>query len=67
MQAKPDSLKWTGGNSTGLIFVKNIYLAAENMKTNFILGGWRKAMWEWNVPLKIKLFTWLLVENKILS
>jgi hypothetical protein len=25
------------------------------------------AMWKWNVPLKIKLFTWLLAENKILS
>jgi hypothetical protein len=64
MQEKPDSLKWTGGKSTGMISVKNIYLAAENMKTNFHLGGWRRAMWEWNVPLKIKLFTWLLVENK---
>jgi hypothetical protein len=67
IQAKQDTLKWAGGNSTGKISVKNIYLASENMKRNYCIGGWRKAMWDWNVPLKIKLFTWLVVENKILS
>jgi hypothetical protein len=32
-----------------------------------VIGGWRKALWSWSCPLKIKLFTWLVVENKILT
>jgi hypothetical protein len=45
-----------------MITVKNIYTATKNVKWNYIFGGWRKAMWEWNVPLKVKPFTWLLVD-----
>jgi hypothetical protein len=67
LQANPDILKWSGDNSTGLITVKNVYLAAATMKWNNNFGYWCMAMWKWNVPLKIKLFTWLLAENKILS
>jgi hypothetical protein len=50
LQANPDLLKWSGGNSTGLITVKNVYLAAATLKWNNNFGGWRMAMWKWNVP-----------------
>jgi hypothetical protein len=31
------------------------------------VGGWRRKLWKWDCPLKIKLFTWLVAENKILT
>jgi hypothetical protein len=49
------------------ISVKNVYVAMEKKKWNFVIGGWRKSMWSWDCPLKIKLFTWLVAENKILT
>jgi hypothetical protein len=67
LQEKPDSLKWTGGDLSGQVTVKNVYLASEKLKWNYKIGGWRKALWSWDCPLKIKLFIWLLVENKILT
>jgi hypothetical protein len=67
LQERPDTLKWIGGDSSGCISVKNVYMASENMSWNLKLDGWRKALWDWDCPLKVKLFTWLLVENKILS
>lgn len=30
-----------------------------------ILYSWRKNFWGWNLPLKIKPFSWLFVENKL--
>jgi len=67
MHVRPDELKWTSGNSSALISVKNVYEATKKKKRNFVIGGWRKSMWSCNCPLKIKLFTWLVVENKILT
>jgi hypothetical protein len=56
-----------GGRFVGTISVKNVYVATEKKKWNFVIGGWRKYLWSWDCPLKIKLFTWLIAENKILT
>jgi hypothetical protein len=64
---RPDELKWLGGDFLGMIIVKNVYEAIEKNKHVYLIGGWRKTLWSWDCPLKIKLFTWLVVENKILS
>jgi hypothetical protein len=63
---RPDELKWLGGDCSGRITVKNAYEAIEKKKHAYLIGGWRKTLWTWDCPLKIKLFTWLLVENKLL-
>jgi len=31
------------------------------------IGGWRKTLWNWNIALKIKLFIWISLKNKILT
>ena len=31
------------------------------------IGGWRQAIWKWDIQLKIKLFIWLAAKNKILT
>jgi hypothetical protein len=64
---RPDELKWTGGDSSGMISVKNVYEATEKKKRSFVIGGWRKSLWSWDCPLKLNLFTWLVAENKILT
>ena len=28
---------------------------------------WAKLTWKWNIPLKLKCFLWLFLENKILN
>jgi len=63
----PDELKWIGGDSLGQITVKNVYLALSKILWKFKTGGWRRKLWKWDCPLKIKLFAWLLAENKILT
>ena len=45
LQARLDELKWMGGDSSGLISVKNVYVAMDKKKQNFVIGGWRKSMW----------------------
>ena len=40
LQAIPNILKWSGGNSMGLITVKNVYLAAETLEWNYNFGSW---------------------------
>jgi hypothetical protein len=67
LQDKSDQLKWTGGNKYGQVTVRNIYLVVESHKWIYKSGGWHKAMWDWDCSLKIKLFFWLMMENKILS
>jgi hypothetical protein len=64
---RPEKLKWMGGDSSGLISVKNVYEATEKKKQNFVIGGWRKSLWYWDCSLKLNLFTWLVAENKILT
>jgi hypothetical protein len=31
------------------------------------LKWWHRAFWDWNIPIKIKLFCWFLLENKVLT
>jgi hypothetical protein len=63
----PDELIWLGGDASGQIFVNNVFVATEEKKWNFVIGGWRKALWSWACPLKINFFIWLIAENIILT
>jgi hypothetical protein len=67
LQDRADELMWTGGDKSGLLFVKNAYNALMTTLWMQPIGGWRLKFWKWDLPLKIKLFIWLAVENKILS
>jgi hypothetical protein len=67
LQDHPDVLLWTGGDNSGQLMVKNVYNAVATKLWNLKVGGWRRKLWKWDCPLKIKLFTWLVAENKILT
>jgi hypothetical protein len=60
-----DQLMWAGGDNSGHTTVKNIYTAIANSTVHNNILGWRKKLWIWKIPLKIKLFNWLANENKI--
>jgi ribonuclease HI len=64
---KEDNLLWIGGDSSGSLMVKNVYVAFLSTQNLSILTGWRKSLWKWDIQQKIKLFMWLAVENKILT
>jgi hypothetical protein len=67
LQNKEDELMWNGGDKSRLIFVKNVYTTLTNKLWHQSIGGWRRHLWFWNIAQKIRLFTWLAIENKILT
>jgi hypothetical protein len=61
-----NSLIWTGGDNTGIFTVKNAYHAIATKFWRQHDEAWRKKLWKGDCPMKIKLFIWLLTENKLL-
>jgi hypothetical protein len=60
-----DTLMWTGGDHSGYLSAKNVYLAILSTQDCLVIDGWRRGIWKWTIQLKIKLFTWLAIEGKI--
>jgi hypothetical protein len=56
-----------GGDSSENIIVKNIYSALISIMDYPIWSGWKVNIWKWNIQLKIKLFIWMITENKVLT
>jgi hypothetical protein len=62
-----DELKWTGGDCTGILSTRNVYNAWQLKIWQKNIGGWQRRIWNWDCPQKIKLFSWLLIEDKLLT
>lgn len=60
-----DQPMWTGGDRSGYRTVQNVYLEIVNYNWPNATGGWKHRIWSWSLPLKIKLFSWLTLANKI--
>jgi hypothetical protein len=67
LQNKEDELMWTKGDKSRLISIKNVYTTLTNNLWHQSIGGCKIHLWFWNIAQKIKLFTWLAIENKILT
>jgi hypothetical protein len=67
LTADPDSLLWTGGDGSGLLTVKNIYVALFSHFHPESFPSWLRQIWNWKVPLKLKLFVWLAGQDKVLT
>jgi hypothetical protein len=67
LQQREDKLIWIGGDNSSILSVKFFYNALAKNLWQHQSGGWRRHMWSWDVVLKIRLFTWLVVENTILT
>lgn len=60
-------LTWGGISQGDDISAKDAYLHILPHPQPGPLIGWLAQMWQWEVPLKIKCFTWLVVHNHILT
>jgi hypothetical protein len=67
LQPIDDLLIWTGGDHSGVLTVRNVYNALAREYWPNTVTGWRRTFWTWDIALKIKLFMWLALENKILT
>lgn len=62
-----DSLVWSWNIKNGEINAKQAYDSLFFNMMDFNQKWWHKALWKWYMPLKIKLFNLLMLENKILT
>jgi hypothetical protein len=60
-----DQPTWTGGDRSGFLSARNVYTEIANHHWPSNTGGWKNKLWTWSIPLKIKLFFWLSLDNKI--
>jgi hypothetical protein len=66
LQERPDTLMWTGGDGSGTLTAKNVYQALAEKFWSKINATWRQKIWKGDCPIKLKLFVWLLIKNKLL-
>ena len=52
-------------NSSNEICVKLAYDFIVDELRISVDGWWRKDLWQWKIPLKIKCFSWLCVNDKV--
>jgi hypothetical protein len=62
-----DLLLWSGGDGSGVLSVKNCYDALISTFNFPVSQGWKASLWKRKVQLKIILFFWLAVENRLLT
>jgi hypothetical protein len=67
LQNSTDTIVWTGGDSSRILSVKNVYNALISTLDYPTVGGWKLNLWKWNIQLKIKLFIWLAGNQKVLT
>jgi hypothetical protein len=61
LSEEEDKLFWIGGDSSGVISVKNFYEAIQTTQNHPWVTGWKIHLWKWDIPQKIKLsFGWQL-------
>jgi hypothetical protein len=66
LQDRPDLFLWTGGDQSGTLTAKNVYQALTTFYWPLDKTNRFQQLWKANCPLKLKLFTWLLIENRVL-
>jgi hypothetical protein len=67
LKAEPDVLSWAGGDGSGLISAKNLYNALQNRFYTVPCLPWTNKLWKLQLPLKLKLFSWLVGNDKLLT
>jgi hypothetical protein len=55
------------GTSPGIPSARNFYLSIVSSKCYTKVERWRLSIWNWQIQLKVKLFIWLVIEEKILT
>ena len=56
LQDRPDTLLWTGGDQSGSLMAKNVYLALASFCWSQVNSRGCQQIWKANFPVKLKLF-----------
>jgi hypothetical protein len=64
---KKEVLVWSGDGKNVDFFVRNVYNAILASHFLPVKNSWQRNFWKWRLPLKVNLFFWLAIQNKILT
>jgi len=67
LKHETDYLLWAGGDTSGVLTIKNIYTDLLCLLDYCCDSVWIQKMWKWPLQLKIKLFIWLGAKEKVLT
>ena len=62
-----DSIVWSWDNKEGKVSTKQAYEVQFLEENDDGLEDWLIDIWKSQIPLRIKLFCWLMIENRILT
>jgi hypothetical protein len=54
-----------GAIDQAFLTVQNVYASHHEFNWHTNVRGWRKHLWSWHIPPKIKYFTWLMTAYKL--
>lgn len=60
-----DQLVWGGNPASGFVTAKSAYSRIVQDKYIYPQDWWYKRLWYWAIPLKLKCFSWLLLQDKL--
>lgn len=58
---------WSWNEVSGHVMDKEAYNAIVHTFTHYSSRWRREELWKWHLRLKVKCFTWLMLENKIMT
>jgi hypothetical protein len=58
---------WSWNTKGGQVNAKQAYEIQSLDDNEVCQNEWYLELWKWKIPLKVKLFCWLMFENKILT
>ena len=67
LSEEEDSLIWSRDEKRGYPTIKIVHLALIEDDGVLVTKWWHKYVWKGNLPLKIRCFLWLALENKLLT
>ena len=67
MKEEKDALVWSWNTKLGQVSAKQAYKALQVEERGVEIKFRYTKLWNWKLPLKIQLFIWLLLEQKILT
>lgn len=62
-----DQVLWAGNAATGIVTAKTAYSYMIKRRCILPMHWWYKAIWSWNIPLKMKCFLWVLLQDRLKS
>lgn len=60
-----DRLVWGGNPASGNVTAKSAYKRILQDKYIYPQDWWYLKIWQWNIPVKLKCFSWLILQDKL--